>query len=82
MHDLCFLSRCKLNNNETNISDNKNNFDQDELKTSLKPADHFLLHIQDEPIIKKNSSSSPTSVTNYLDHQIIVKKLHHHPPPP
>jgi hypothetical protein len=63
-----FFSRCKLNNNETNIFDNKNNcVDQDDLKTSVKPADHFLLHIKDEPMINKNSSSSPISVTNYLD---------------
>ena len=52
--------RCKLNNHETN------NSDQDELKTSVKPADHFLLHIQDEPPpppITTKVSSSP----NHLD---------------
>jgi len=56
IHFYVFFSRCKLSNHETN------NSDQDEFKTSVKSADHFLLHIQDEPI-NTNISSSP----NYLD---------------
>ncbi len=37
-----FLFRSILHKNETNT-------EQDEIKSSVKPADHFLLHIQDEP---------------------------------
>lgn len=43
--------RCKLNHHETN------NSDQDESKNSVKPADHFVLHIQDEALESKSSSS-------------------------
>lgn len=73
IHFYVFFSRRKLNNNETNILDNKNtNCDQDELKTSVKPADHFLLHIKDEPNINLNSGN------NYLDPNNSKKT----PPPP
>ncbi|CAF1397424.1 unnamed protein product [Adineta steineri] len=58
-------TRCKLNNTEMNILENKNNIDQDEVKSSVKPADHFLLHIQDEPTIKNNSLT-----TSFLDSNI------------
>ncbi|CAF0721418.1 unnamed protein product [Rotaria sp. Silwood1] len=47
--------RCKLNNNETTLVDNQNRNDHDDLKTSVKQADHFLLHIKDEVNVNKNS---------------------------
>ncbi|CAF3247584.1 unnamed protein product [Rotaria sp. Silwood2] len=39
-----------LNNNETNI-------DQDEIKSTVKSTDHFLLHMQDESSISTSTSS-------------------------
>ena len=61
----CFLfCRCKFNN-----------ADQDDLKTSITPADHFLLPIQDEPMQTKVASPP-----NYLDSN--NSKTSSPPPPP
>lgn len=62
-----------LNNTETNIVDNQNKFDQDSIKT----ADHFLLHIQDET---NNSLSSPSS-TNYIDLNLKKESITNIKPP-
>ncbi|UJR26232.1 hypothetical protein I4U23_007575 [Adineta vaga] len=79
-------TRCKLNNNESNILENKNHLDQDDLKSSIKPADHFLLHIQDEPIRNQNSISpsmlDSNSKKDRSNHKKDQKTLTPPPPPP
>ncbi|CAF0815063.1 unnamed protein product [Adineta ricciae] len=81
-------TRCKLNNNDSNLLENKHLTDPDELKPSIKPADHFLLHIQDEPVNNKNSVSSPPPTTT-LDLNLKKNRDNHKkdqkiptPPPP
>lgn len=65
-------NRCKLNNNECN------SIEQNDLKNSAKPADHFLLHIKDEPIVNKSTTiSSPTYQD--LNNSKITSPV---PPPP
>ncbi|CAF1002488.1 unnamed protein product [Rotaria sordida] len=71
-------TRCKLNNNETNIVDNQNRIDQDDLKNSVKQADHFLLHIKDEVNINKNSYID----LNIKKEQNIIHTKIPTPPPP
>jgi len=51
-------NKCKLNNNESNSCE------QDDFKNSVKSADHFLLHIQDEPIVNKPSTISSPNLNN------------------
>lgn len=65
-----------LNNNEQNsislsanstrsiLHKTETNTEQDEVKSTIKPADHFLLHIQDEPRISSSSSSSWINTKN------------------
>ncbi|CAF2357811.1 unnamed protein product [Rotaria sp. Silwood2] len=71
-------TRCKLNNNETTIVDNQNRIDQDDLKTSVKQADHFLLHIQDEVNVNKNSYPD---IKVKKEQNIINTKIPTSPPP-
>ena len=65
------FSRCKLNNNETNI-----------LEQDVKPADHFLLYIQDEPIINKPSSSASSSTSSVSSPNVITNNSKKPSPPP
>ncbi|CAF0959709.1 unnamed protein product [Rotaria sordida] len=69
-------TRCVLNNNETNI-------EQDEIKSTVKSTDHFLLHMQDEPSISSTSSwtNSKIDQTNNNNNNKSVK-IPTPPPPP
>ena len=87
LYNFSFSSRCKLNNNDSNLLENKHLTDPDDLKSSIKPADHFLLHIQDEPVNNKNSVSSPSTTLDLnlkkdRDNHKKDQKIPTPPPPP
>lgn len=58
------LLRCVINGNETNQTEHE---EVKSILSTVKPADHFLLHIQDEPALPSAtlSMSSPPSLNGY-----------------
>ncbi len=68
-----FLFRSILHKTETNT-------EQDEIKSTIKPADHFLLHVQDEPRISSSSSSWTNTKNDQIDENKKTLKIPTPPP--